>query len=242
MGKVIDPARENNVNLKDIKIIKKLGGTVDDTELVDGMVFEQKEANINGPKRMEKAKIGFIQFCVSPPKTDMDRVLREERAYILNIVKQVKKAGCNVLLIQKSILRDGLSDLAVHFFDKMKIMVVKDIEREYVDFLCKTIGCRPIASLDHFTAENLASADLVEEMQTGSSKCVKITGMATPGKTCSIIIRGSNKLVLEEADRSIHDALCVIRCLVKKRFLIAGGGAPETEVSRELMLHANTLA
>ena len=68
----------------------------------------------------------------------MDRVLREERAYILNIVKQVKKAGCNVLLIQKSILRDGLSDLAVHFFDKMKIMVVMDIKREDVDFLCPT--------------------------------------------------------------------------------------------------------
>merc|ERR1712211_231503 len=96
--------------------------------------------------------------------------------------------------------------------------------------LCKTLGCRPIASLDHFTAENLVSAELVEEVQTGSSKCVKITGMAAPGKTCSIVIRGS-----------IHDALCVIRCLVKKRFLIAGGGAPETEVSRELMLHANTL-
>jgi len=251
--KIIDPSRENNVNLKDIKIIKKIGGTVDDTELIDGMVFDQKAANVNGPKKVEKAKIGFIQFCVSPPKTDMDnqvvvsdyaamdRVLREERAYLLNIVKQIKKAGCNVLLIQKSILRDALSDLATHFFDKMKIMVVKDIEREDVEFLCKTIGCRPIASLDHFTAENLASAELVEEVQTGSSKCVKITGMATPGKTCSIVIRGSNKLMLEEADRSIHDALCVIRCLVKKRFLIAGGGAPETEVSRELMLHANTL-
>merc|ERR1711868_17841 len=249
--KVIDPAKADTVNLKDIKVIKKLGGTVDDTELIEGLVFQEKAAG--NVKKCEKAKIGFIQFCVSPPKTDMDnqvvvsdyaamdRVLREERAYLLNIVKQVKKAGCNALLIQKSILRDGLSDLAVHFFDKMKIMVVKDIEREDVDFLCKTIGCRPIASLDHFTAENLASADLVEEMQTGSSKCVKITGMATPGKTCSIIIRGSNKLVLEEADRSIHDALCVIRCLVKKRFLIAGGGAPETEVSRELMLHANTL-
>jgi len=251
--KIIDPAKENNVNLKDIKIIKKLGGTVDDTELVDGLVFEQRAANVNGPKKVEKAKIGFIQFCVSPPKTDMDnqvvvsdyaamdRVLREERAYLLNIVKQIKKAGCNVLLIQKSILRDGLSDLATHFFDKMKIMVVKDIEREDVDFLCKTLGCRPIASLDHFTAENLASAELVEEVQTGSSKCVKITGMATPGRTCSVIIRGSNKLMIEEADRSLHDALCVIRCLVKKRFLIAGGGAPETEVSRELMLHANTL-
>merc|ERR1719474_2313873 len=251
--KIIDPAKENNVNLKDIKIIKKIGGTVDDTELVDGMVFEQKAANVNGPKKIEKAKIGFIQFCVSPPKTDMDnqvvvsdyaamdRVLREERAYLLNIVKQIKKAGCNVLLIQKSILRDALSDLATHFFDKMKIMVVKDIEREDVEFLCKTLGCRPIASLDHFTSENLVSAELVEEIQTGSSKCVKITGMANPGKTCSIIIRGSNKLMLEEADRSLHDALCVIRCLVKKRFLIAGGGAPETEVARELMLHANSL-
>merc|ERR1712083_479606 len=103
------------------------------------------------------------------------------------------------------ILRDALSDLATHFFDKMKIMVVKDIEREDVEFLCKTLGCRPIASLDHFTSENLVSAEMVEEIQTGSSKCVKI--------------RGSNKLMLEEADRSLHDALCVIRCLVKKRFL-----------------------
>jgi len=71
---------------------------------------------------------------------------------------------------------------------------------------------------------------------------VKVTGIQSPGKTCSIVMRGSNKLVLEEADRSLHDALCVIRCLVKKRFLIAGGGAPETEVARELMLHANTIS
>ena len=70
--KIIDPARDNNVNLKDIKIIKKLGGTVDDTELVEGLVLEQRASNINGPKRIEKAKIGFIQFQVSPPKTDMD--------------------------------------------------------------------------------------------------------------------------------------------------------------------------
>merc|ERR1711963_208130 len=122
----------------------------------------------------EKAKIGLIQFRVSPPKTDMDnqvivsdyaamdRVLREERAYILNIVKQIKKAGCNVLLVQKSILRDALSDLAIHFFDKMKIMVVKDVEREDIEHVCKSLGCAPIASLDHFTADKLADAQLVE--------------------------------------------------------------------------------
>lgn len=99
------------MNLSDIKVIKQLGGTVEDTQLIEGLVFPQRSANINGPKRVEKAKIGFIQFCISPPKTDMDhnvvvsdytamdRVLKEERAYILNIVKQIKKTGCNVLLV-----------------------------------------------------------------------------------------------------------------------------------------------
>lgn len=103
--------RESVVNLSDIKVIKQLGGTVEDTQLIEGLVFPQKSANINGPKRVEKAKIGFIQFCISPPKTDMDhnvvisdyaamdRILKEERSYILNIVKQIKKAGCNVLLV-----------------------------------------------------------------------------------------------------------------------------------------------
>merc|ERR550532_3360379 len=249
--KVVDPAKADTVNLKDIKIIKKLGGTVDDTELIEGLVFQEKSAG--NTKKVEKAKIGLIQFQVSPPKTDMDnqvivsdyaamdRVLREERAYILNIVKQIKKAGCNVLLIQKSILRDAISDLALHFFDKMKIMVVKDVEREDIEHVCKSLGCAPVASLDHFSADKLASADLVEEASTGSSKVVKITGIAKAGRTVSIIVRGSNKLMLEEAARSLHDALCVIRCLVKKRFIIAGGGAPETELSLNLMQFANGL-
>merc|ERR1712109_84332 len=147
----------------------------------------------------------------------MDRVLREERAYILNIVKQIKKAGCNVLLVQKSILRDALSDLAIHFFDKMKIMVIKDIEREDIEHVCKSLGCAPIASLDHFTADKLAEAQLVEEVPAGSSKVVKITGIAKPGNTVSVLMRGSNKLMLDEAHRSLHDALCVIRCLVRNR-------------------------
>ncbi|KAL5008203.1 hypothetical protein ScPMuIL_013784 [Solemya velum] len=252
--KIIDPAKATNVDLNDIKIVKKLGGTVEDTELVDGLVFTQKTSGAGGPNKIEKAKVGLIQFCISPPKTDMennvvvsdytqmDRVLREERQYILDIVKQIKKAGCNVLLIQKSILRDAVSDLALHFLAKMKIMVVRDIERDDIEFISKSLGCRPIASLDHFVAENLGNAEHVQEVQTGSSKLIKMTGIANAGKTMTVLIRGSNKLVLEEADRSLHDALCVIRCLVKKRALIAGGGAPEIELSLRLMEYANTLA
>jgi len=250
--KVIDPASDSNVDLRDIKIIKKLGGTVEDTELCEGLMIDSKAQG--STSKVEKAKIGLIQFCISPPKTDMenqvvvsdysqmDRVLREERQYILNIVKQIKKAGCNVLLIQKSILRDAVSDLAIHFLSKMKIMVVKDVEREDIEFVCKTLDCKPIASLDHFQPEMLGTADLVEEVQAGASKVVKFSGIQNQGRTVSVLVRGSNKLVLEEADRSIHDALCVIRCLVKKRFLIAGGGAPEIELALRLSEYSNTLA
>ncbi|XP_038072846.1 T-complex protein 1 subunit delta-like [Patiria miniata] len=251
--RIVDPKKPDNVDLRDVKIIKKLGGTIEDTELIDGLVFSQRTAGSGGPTKMEKARIGLIQFCLSPPKTDMDnqvvvsdyaqmdRVLREERAYILNLVKQIKKAGCNVLLIQKSILRDALNDLALHFLTKMKIMVVKDIERSDIEFICKTINCKPIASIDHFQPEMLANAELVEEVTTGTSKVVKITGIANPGRTVTVLIRGSNKLVLEEADRSIHDALCVIRCLVKEKALIAGGGAPEIEVGQRMSEYAQGL-
>ncbi|XP_015778770.1 PREDICTED: T-complex protein 1 subunit delta-like [Acropora digitifera] len=173
--------------------------------------------------------------------TQMDRVLREERQYILDICKKIKKAGCNVLLIQKSILRDAISDLALHFLNKMKILVVRDIERDEIEFICKSLGCKPIASIDHFTPEMMATAELVEEVSLGTSKVVKVTGITNPGQTVSILVRGSNKLVLEEAERSLHDALCVVRCLVKKRALIAGGGAPEIEVSIKLAEHARTL-
>lgn len=130
--------------------------------------------------------------------------------------------------------RDALNDLSQHFLDKLKILTIRDVEREDVEFVCKTLGCRPIASLDHFTAENLASVDLVEEYTASGTKLVKMSGIANAGKTVSILVRGSNKLVLHEAERSLHDALCVVRCLVKERGVIAGGGAPEIELSVRL--------
>jgi T-complex protein 1 subunit delta len=252
--RVIDPKVATNVDLRDIKVVKKLGGTVEDTELVNGIVFTQKAAHAaGGPTRATNAKVGLIQFCLSPPKTNMDsnivisdytqmdRILREERAYLLKLCKAIQKTGCTVLLIQKSILRDAVTELSLHFLAKMKIMVVTDIERDEIEFISKTLGCQPVASVENFTAEKLGTAELVEEINTGDGKIVKITGVPAKAKTVSILVRGSNKLVLDEAERSIHDALCVIRCLVKKRFMIAGGGAPEIEMSLQLGKWAKSL-
>lgn len=172
----------------------------------------------------------------------MDKILKEERQYLLNMVKKIQKTKCNVLLIQKSILRDAVNDLSLHFLSRLKILAIKDIERDEVEFLCKSLGCKPVANIDSFTEDKLGTADLVEEVQASGARYVKITGIKTPAtaanQTVSIVARGANNLILDEAERSLHDALCVIRCLVKKRALIAGGGAPEIEVAHSLAMRA----
>ena len=247
-----------NVDLRNIKVSKKLGGTVDDSELVDGLVFATNHAShaAGGPTKMDNPRIALIQFCLSSPKTDMennvivqdyagmDRILREERKYIVNVCKKIVDSGCNVLLIQKSVLRDATNDLSLHYLAKHRVMVVRDIDREDVDFVSRTLGITPIAHLDQLTAERLGQARLVEEETVGEGKIIRIRGCSNNsphGKTASILLRGSNQLVLDEAERSIHDALCVIRSLVKKKALVPGGGAPEMEMSVRLMQLSRTL-
>jgi T-complex protein 1 subunit delta len=111
-------------------------------------------------------------------------------------------------------------------------MVIKDVEREDIPFVAKTVGAIPISHIDHMTLDKLGKAGLIEEQVLGDdSKIVKVTGVNPDVKTMSIFVRGTNSLVVEEADRSIHDALCVVRSLVKRKGMLVGGGAPEIEVS-----------
>ena len=154
--KVIDPKSATNVDLNNIRILKKPGGTIDESEMIDGLVLNQQVIkSAGGPTRIEKARIALIQFQLSPPKPDMensivvndyrqmDKILKEERTYLLNMVKKIKKAKCNVLLIQKSILRDAVNDLSLHFLSKLGILAVKDIERDEVEFICKVFSMVP---------------------------------------------------------------------------------------------------
>merc|ERR1719253_192567 len=248
-----------NVDLNDIQVKKKLGGTLDESELLEGLVMTQKVSRgAGGPGRIQNAKIGLIQFCLSPPKTDMesnvvikdyaamDRLLREERTILAKMVKQIAKTGCNVLLVQKSILRDATTDLSLDFCAKAKILVIRDVERDNIEFVSKIIGVDPCASIDSFTADKLGRADLVWEENLGSElgSIIRMTGLTggnKAGACVSVLCRASNQLLLDETERSIHDSLCVVRSLVKKRFMIAGGGAPEMEVSQKLMQWARTI-
>ena len=243
------------MDLKDIKIVKKLGGTIEDSELVEGLVFDKCKPSTaaGGPTKIENAKIALIQFQIATPKTDIensvivkdyqaiDRVMREERKIIADMVKKVVASGANVLLIQKSILKDATNDLSLHFLAKKGIMVVQDIERDDVEFICKSVGCIPIAHIDHMSADKFGHADLCEQSRLADdTKIFKITGMKT-SKTISLLVRGSNPLVIDEAERSLHDALCVIRSLVKNRAQVTGGGSVETEISFRLTEEINSL-
>ncbi|PJF19941.1 T-complex protein 1 subunit delta [Paramicrosporidium saccamoebae] len=253
--RVVDPQHRAAVDVRDVRVVKKVGGTIEDTELVEGLLLTQSVAHAaGGPTRMEKARIGLIQFQLSPPKTDMegaivisdyqqmDRVLQEERAYLLTLCKRIKKTGCNVLLVQKSILRDAVSELALQYLAKLKILLVTDIEREEIEFVAKTLNCRPIADIDSFVEEKLATAELVEEVNKDGARYIHVSGIRGQGRTVSIVCRGANALVLDENARSLHDALCVIRCLAKEPALIHGGGAPEVEIAVRLAKYATTLS
>lgn len=246
--KVIDPQTATNVDLKDIRIVKKMGGTIDDTQLIEGIVFDRCKPSTasGGPTKIENAKIAMVQFQIATPKTDiensvivkdyqaMDRIMKEERKLIAEMVKKIVASGANVLLIQKSILKDATNELSLHFLAKKGIMVVQDIERDDVDFICRSIGAIPIAHIDNMTPDKFGSAALCEQSRLADdTKVFQITGLKQ-AKTVSILVRGSNPLVVDEAERSLHDALCVIRSLIKSHGLITGGGSTELEIATKL--------
>lgn len=251
---VVDPAIPNCVDLKDIRLIQRVGGTVDEMQMMDGLVLSQRvnRNSVEAPIKMEKARIALVQFCLSPPKPDMenqiivsdyaqmDRILREERAYLLNLCKKIKKSGCNVLLVQKSILRDAVTEMSLHYLAKLKILVVSEIERDEMDFISKTLGIRPVADIEGFSEDKLASAELVEQIDKDGVQYVHLTGIKSAKRTVSVLVRGANEHVCAEAERSLHDALCVVRSLVKVPAMIAGGGAPETALAVKLSQFAKT--
>ncbi|GKT22884.1 T-complex protein 1 subunit delta [Aduncisulcus paluster] len=248
----VDPAKRDFVDLNFIKMVKRKGDSVDKTEIVDGLVLSGKPGD---ECRISNAKIGLIRFCISPPKTDMDssvvvstaadidRMVREEYAYIRKICTAIIKAKCNVLLIQKSITRTAIDNQALGFFKKYNskrvkagkpgILVVSDIERNEIEFISRTCGCTPVATIEEFTSEKLGSADLAVRAKSGT---VRITGCrpTTPAFTTSVLIRGPHADLLDEIERSLHDAMCVIRCFVKMPFMLPGGGAAEVELTRQL--------
>ena len=228
------------IDVDNIKVEKKAGGSLNDTQLIYGIVLDKEVVHGGMPKRIEGAKIALLNAPMEIEKTEMSAEIRisepqqmqmfleEENRMLKSMVDKVVAAGANVVLCQK-----GIDDIAQHYLSKAGIMAVRRIKESDMFKLAKATGARVANNIDELTASDLGSADLAEERKVETDKWVFIEGCKNP-KAVSILIRGGSQRVIDEAERSVHDAIMVVKDVLEYPYVIAGGGAPEALVAARL--------
>ncbi len=236
------------VDLDDIKVEKKSGGSIKDTKLIKGMVLDKEVVHGGMPKRINNAKIALINSALEIEKTEFDaklnitspeqmkRFLDEENSMLKSMADKITTAGANVVICQK-----GIDDIAQHYLAKSSILTVRRVKESDMTKLSRATGARVINNLDDMTSKDLGNADLVEERKVETDKWVFIEGCKNP-KAVTILIRGGSQRVVDEADRSVHDALMVTKDVLEKPLIVAGGGSPEAYVSNKLKEWTSTLS
>jgi thermosome len=227
-----------------IKIVKKHGKSLDETELVKGMVIDKEIASSQMPKYVENAKIALLNEKLEIEKTEFDAkiniespeqmqlFLDEEERMLKEMADAVAKSGANVVFCEK-----GIDDMALHFLGKKGIMAVKSVSSSDMEKLAKATGGQILANVKDLNADALGKAKKVEEVKIGEDKLLYVRDAKNP-KAVTIVVRGASSHVIDEAERSLHDGLCVVRNAVEDGKIVAGGGAPEEEIAKALRSYA----
>jgi len=235
------------VDIDDVKVEKKPGESLRDTKHIQGIVLDKDVVHSGMPKRVEKAKIALLDTALEIEKTEfdakiniespeqMEAFLKQEEEMLKEMVNKLVAVGANVVLCQK-----GIDDMAQHFLARKGMLVVRRIKQSDMEKLAKATGGKIITNMDDMNPADLGYASLVEERKIGDDKMTFVEGCKHP-RAVTILIRGGTERIVDEAERSIHDALCVVRDVVEEPKILAGGGAPELEVSRMLRKYAETL-
>ena len=235
------------VDIEDVKVEKKPGESIRDTKLIQGIVLDKDVSHSGMPKRIEKAKIALLDAALEIEKTEfdakiniespeqMEAFLKQEEEMLRGMVDKIIAAGANVVLCQK-----GVDDMAQHFLARKGILAARRIKKSDMEKLAKATGGKIVTNLDAITSADLGYASLVEERKIGEDKMTFVEGCKHP-RAVTILIRGGTERIVDEAERSVHDALCVVRDVVEEPKIVAGGGAPELEISRMLKKYAETL-
>ncbi|PDM25908.1 thermosome subunit [Candidatus Bathyarchaeota archaeon B24-2] len=239
---------ERNVaDIDNIQVIKKEGKSLLETELINGVVLEKEVVHPGMPKRVEDAKIALIRCPLEVEKTEYSAEIRirdptqvkafldQETKMLQEMINKIKSTGANVVICQK-----GIDDMAQYFMAREGILAVRRAKESDLEKLAKATGGKIVTNLDDLTPETLGYASLVEERKVGDDKLVFIRGCKNP-KSVSILIRGGLERMVDEAERALHDALCVVRDVVEKPKIVAGGGAVETELAKRLREYAREI-
>ncbi len=229
-----------SVDLDNLKVEKKAGGSIDDTSLINGIVLDKEIVHSGMPTKVEKAKIALVNAALEVEKTEMSAEIRisdptqmqqfleEENKMLKSMVDKIHNIGANVLICQK-----GIDDISQHYLSKHGVLAVRRVKESDMTKLAKATGGRISTNLDDISADDLGSAEIVQQKKVESDKWVFIEGCKNP-RSVTVLIRGGSQRVVDEVDRSIHDALMVVKDVVEKPSIVAGGGSPEAYLAAEL--------
>ena len=235
------------VDIDNVKLEKKGSSSIKNTQLIQGIVLDKEVVHGGMPKRIENAKIALLNAPLEIEKTEFDAKINinspdqmqiyidEENKMLKKLVDKIVASGANIVLCQK-----GIDDMAQYYLAKANILGVRRIKESDLTKLSKATGARIVTNINELTDKDLGSARLVEERQVESDKWVFIEGCKNP-KAVSILARGGSQRVVDEVERSIHDALMAVKDVVEYPVILVGGGAPESRIAAKIREWANSL-
>ena len=231
-------------DVDDVKVEKKTGESLSETSLINGIVLDKEIVHSGMPKRVEKAKIALIDASLEIEKPELDAkinienpdqieaFLKQEETMLKDMTNKILASGANVVVCQK-----GIDDMEQHFLARKGVIAIRRAKKSDMEKLAKATGGKITSNLRDLSSSDLGYAALVEERKVGEDKMTFIEGCKNP-KAVTILIRAGTQRMTAEAERSIHDALCVIRDLIQEPKIVAGGSAPELEVASALRKYA----
>lgn len=234
-------------DIDNIKVEKKTGGSSADSQLINGVVLDKEVVHPGMPKRVEKAKIALLNLALEVKETETDAkinitspeqlksFMEEERRMLKDMVDRIKSVGANVVFCQK-----GIDDVAQHYLAKAGILAVRRVKESDMEKLARATGGKIVTNIKDLSPADLGEAELVEERKIAGEDMVFVEGCKNP-RSVSILVRGGTEHVVDEIERAVHDALSVISAAIEDGKIVAGGGAPEIEVAKELRKFADTV-
>ena len=244
---VVKEGADFKVDEDDIKVEKKAGGSIRDCSIIQGIILDKEVVHGGMPKKIDEAKIALINTALEISKTETDAkinitnpqqiksFLDEENRMLKNMVDKVIGSGATVVFCQK-----GIDDMSQHYLAKAGVLAVRRIKESDLTKLAKATGARIVTNLDDLFEKDLGTANLVEERKIEEDRWVFVEGCKHP-KSVSLLLRGGSQRVVDEVERSIHDAIMVVRDVMEFPSIVAGGGAPETYVATKLRSWSKSL-
>jgi|TARA_A100001234_G_scaffold173914_1_gene155394 thermosome len=235
------------VDLSDIKVEKRQGGSIKDSTLIDGIILDKERVHAGMPRSVKGAKIALVNSAIEVKKTEVDakiqitdpnqlsKFLEEEENYIKGLVEKIKNSGANVLICQK-----GIDELAQHYMAKEGIFAIRRAKKSDMEALSKATSGKIVTNLDDLTDADLGNAEKVEEKKIGESEMTFITG-CPEAKSVSVLLRGGTEHVVDEIRRAFDDAVGVVSVAWEDGAVLTGGGSVLAALSRDLRTFAETV-